>query len=193
MQQILPKWAQKAQSISLVNEAKQIESEAAASDSEWHEQIENDTRFSSLFTDHDPSQCFDRSQQSKDWLKFLEEQDTSAHTLVGSDLPEDIQQTRNAINNFKQNENPLKRLSTNVLRHLVNAGDKQAQKILNIRELPRKLGIEIVFERGVQLANGHMKIETGYAGSEEATYYRKSARNAGAWKRYTCQPKTNSY
>lgn len=172
----LPKWAQKAQSLSLINETRYNESMAATIDSEWHEYLEDDTRFSSLFTVHDKSQCIDRTQAGKDWAKFIEEQDTSANTITGSDLPEWIEERKEYIKERKNpNENALSKLSNNVLLHLIYAGDQAAERVYNSRNLARKLNCEILFEYA-KLENGRIQIHHEHAGTQEAAYYRQQLR-----------------
>jgi hypothetical protein len=176
MQQlVLPPWAQKAQSLSLIAEEKQIESMDAAIDSEFHEYLEDDTHFSSMFTVHDKSQCIDRTQAGQDWTKFIEEQDTSANTITGSDLPEWIEERKDyirAVSRKNPNETALSKLSNNVLLHLIYAGDTAAEKVYNSRNLARKLDCEIIFEYASILENGKIEIHNGHAGTQEAAYYR---------------------
>lgn len=178
MQVQLPTWAQKAQSLSLINEARTDESRAAELDSEFHEYLEDDTHFSSMFTVHDKSQCIDRTQAGQDWAKFIEEQDTSANTITGSDLPEWIEERKQVINynKNKKEDSALSQLSNNILLHLIYAGDQAAQRVYDSRNLAKRLDCEILFEYASILENGKIEVHHGHAGTQEAAYYRSCLR-----------------
>jgi hypothetical protein len=165
-----PNWIKRAQSLSLAAEIRQEEANVMEMDSEIHEDIEDDTKFSSLFVVHDKQQCEDRTQKGLDWKKFTEERNSSANTITGSDLPEDHKPKFEP----KDTGNQMRKLSTTFLRHLAICDDKRAQRILDVRDLPKKLGVEMIINKGGILANGTLKIESGWAGTEEAEYYRKS-------------------
>lgn len=136
-------WIEESRSLSLIREEIMSEVIANQIDSEYHEYLEDDIRFSSLFVDHDPSQCVDHSQEALDWKKFTEDQDTSAHTITGSDLPEDIQEMRTPK---IQKSSPMAIISNATLKQLASLGDTQAARILQLKQnLLNQLGIRILF------------------------------------------------
>jgi hypothetical protein len=165
-----PVWLEKAKSLSVINEERAVRARAEREDSEWHEQLQDDSHLSSLFCVHDPSICQDRSQKALDWKKFTEERALQSNTIL-DDTPED----RSPKFPPEKPGNPLNKLSSKTLQHLVNAGDKRAKRILDLRELPKKLGCEIVIEKGVILENGTLKVDHGWASGETAEWYRKEA------------------
>ncbi len=163
-----PLWLEKAKSLSLIQSERLAESQASVLDSEWHEQLQDDSHLSSLFCVHDPSICQDKSQQALDWKKFTEERGLQSHTIL-DDTPED----RSPKFPPEKPGNPLTKLSSKTLQHLVNAGDKRAKRILDLRELPKKLGCEIVIEKGIVMENGTLGVDHGWASGETAEWYRE--------------------
>ncbi len=162
-----PLWIEKIKSQSLIQEERAIRARAENEDSEWHEQLQDDSHLSSLFCVHDPDQCNDHSQKAIDWKKFTEERGLQSHTIL-DDTPED----RSPKLPQEKPGNPLNKLSSKTLQHLVNAGDKRAKRILDLRELPKKLGCEIVIEKGIVMENGTLRVDHGWASGETAEWYR---------------------
>jgi len=172
----MPVCALQAQAISNQQEMKRTEKMIQERDSEIHEYIENDKEFSSLFVDHDPSQCIDKSQFYIDYLNFIEDSALPAHTIL-EDLPEDT--TRYDRHDDNAPTNALSQLSDKTLLFLAASGDTMAQHALNFRNghLARTLGIEMTIEQGRIERNGHLTIEYGWAGHEEAEYIRNKLRS----------------
>lgn len=176
--QKMPSWMNKAQSLSTIAEIRREESRAANIDEQWHE-YEDDIDERALcnsFIVNDPGQCFDKSETHKNWMKFIEE---SSHTIT---ILDDIEEDRPKPNSERQpkfphargRSSPYLRMSKLTLQHLALNGDKQAIRTLNFRggNLAKQLGVEMLFEYGEMQNNGNLLIKTGWAGSEEAAFYR---------------------
>ena len=181
--QKMPSWMNKAQSLSTIAEIRREESRAANIDEQWHE-YEDDIDERALcnsFIVNDPGQCFDKSETHKNWMKFIEE---SSHpiTILDNSIEHNPMQRseirRNepykAWKDSRWKDSPYTRMSNLTLQHLALNGDKQAIRTLNFRggNLAKQLGVEILFEYGEMQNNGNLLIKTGWAGSEEAAFYR---------------------
>jgi hypothetical protein len=167
-----PAWAIKAQGIINEHELFLERQETLAVDSEIHEvdydEEFNDRNLSSLFVDHDPSQCIDRSANFKSWQDFVEDRGRPKHTIL-EDLPEDIYKP-DAKKPTKRYDNAMASLCIQTLRFLAKEGDKEAQRILNFREgqLARSVGAEIIIEEGERSANGKLVVTTRIANGQLA-------------------------
>lgn len=167
-----PAWALKAQKIKASREMRIERKRALELDSEIHEMDFEDEleerQLSSLFVDHDPSQCFDRSENYRSWMSFIEDRNRPKHTIL-EDLPEDIYRpdTKKPV---KRYDNPMASLSIYTLKFLAKTGDLEAQRILNFRagQLARSAGTEIIIEEGERSTNGRLIVKTRIANGKLA-------------------------
>jgi hypothetical protein len=173
----MPAWALKAEKVIEEQKTRIEQRRIYQTDSEIHEfdaeELEDEKRLSSLFVDHDPSQCFDKSETWRSYMNFIEDKKRTATTIL-DDSNEDIPIFTKEKKSFCSRTNPLAGLKLNTLRYLASQGDELAKKALEFKEnnLARKLDVVMTIERGEVLRNGNLVVHKNWADEEAAQLIR---------------------